>query len=310
MFKTSLEKGSYYDFILTDDCRSFNRDININKLFYIDVTDKLNSTTGATQTTGITLNNITLTGYDNFYLKPGEITKSISSGSTFSLHEVSGYTKNLTYEILPNAGYNKLNGGFYQGFFKLNNYPVEFLPTRLRKGWTVNMLLNFPTIGATGQTLNSIFNNPGFIFYLGTRAENKFINLTDIEITGLTNNYGFNFNDSDTLYSEGIYSLSGTTYVGYYNIKNGIPYTGRTYDVVNPVRLSYNQKYDDIINNAFGVRLTPDGRIGYRTIYATDPCYTGLDSLADKRIVFVNNKLAASTYVDELAIVALTTIDT
>jgi hypothetical protein len=276
MFKTSLEKGGYYDFILTDDCRSFNRDININKLFYIDVTDDLCSITGATQTTGVTLNNITLTGYDNFYLKPGETSKTISSGSTFCLHEVSGYTQNLKYEILTNPSYNELNGGFYQGFFKLHNYPVEFLPTRMRKGWTVNMLLHFPITGTTtGQTLNSIFNNPGFIFYLGTRAENKFINLTEIEISGLTNNYGITFDDADTLYSDELYSLSGVTYTGYYNIKNGIAYTGRTYDSTNPVKLSYNQKYEDIINNAFGVRITSDGKIGYRTIYATDPCYTG-----------------------------------
>ena len=217
MFKTELEKNTYYDFILTDDCRSYNRNINPYKLLYIDVTNNLCSITGTTQTTGVTLNNITLTGYDNFYLKPGETSKTISSGSTFCLHEVSGYTPNLKYEILTNPNYNELNGGFYQGSFKLHNYPVEFLPTRMRKGWTVNMLLHFPITGTTtGQTLNNIFNNPGFIFYLGTRAENKFINLTEIEISGLTNNYGITFEDADTLYSDGLYSLSGVTYTGYY----------------------------------------------------------------------------------------------
>jgi hypothetical protein len=276
MFKTSLENGSYFDFILTNDCRSFNRDINQNKLFYIDVTNNLCTITGTTQTTGVTLNNITLTGYDNFYLKPGETTKTINSGSTFCLHEVSGYTENLKYEIVPNVNYNELNGGFYQGFFKLHNYPVEFIANRMRKGWTVNMLLHFPITGTTtGQTLNNIFSNPGFIFYLGTRAENKFINLTNVEVSGLTTNYGFTFDDIENQYNDQDYILTGSTYTGYYNIKNGIPYTGRVYDPISSIKLEYNEKYADIINNAFGVRITSDGKIGYRTIYATDPCYTG-----------------------------------
>ena len=84
------------------------------------------------------------------------------------------------------------------------------------------MLLHFPITGTTtGQTLNNIFSNPGFIFYLGTRAENKFINLTNVEVSGLTTNYGFTFDDIENQYNDQDYILTGSTYTGYYNIKNG-----------------------------------------------------------------------------------------
>lgn len=285
MFKTEFEKGSYYDFVLTDDCRSFNRNINDSRLFYIDVTENLCDEVGKKLEQDVLIKNISLTGYDNFFIKPEnaipgtiidpEIEYQFVSGDTFCLHEVSGYTKNIKYDIEKLNGYNQLKGGFYQGFFKLFGYPVEFFPTRMRKGWTVNMLLHLPTGSTTSPTLNSIFNNPGFIFYLGTRAENKFSDLTNTEITVLENDYSFNFLDTNNLYTVNYYMLNGSPYTGYFNYYQGIPYIGRSYNSGTSVRLDYNNKYKDILNNAFGVRITPDGRIGYRTIYGTDPCYTG-----------------------------------
>jgi hypothetical protein len=52
-------------------------------------------------------------------------------------------------------------------------------------------------------------------------------------------------------------------------------YTGRQYDAATSQPLSYFQEYTDLAYNAFGIRVTDDGRIGYRTIYPTDVCYTG-----------------------------------
>jgi hypothetical protein len=289
MFKTELEKGSYYDFVLTNDCRSFSRDISQSKLFHIDVTENLCDESGYRLTENVTVQNISLTGYDNFFIKPEnslpgviidpEIEYQFVSGDTFCLHEVSGYTKGLKYNIEKHQGYNQLDGGFYQGFFKLFGYPVEFFPSRMRKGWTVNMLLHLPT-GATtgvtsGTTLNDVFDNPGFIFYLGTRADNKFSDFTDVEITKLKDDYSFEFLDTANLYTVNYYTVNGSPYTGYFNYYNGIPYLGRVFDPATSVPLSYNNKYKDLLNNAFGVRITPDGRVGYRTIYETDPCYTG-----------------------------------
>ncbi len=69
-------------------------------------------------------------------------------------------------------------------------------------------------------------------------------------------------------------SLTGETYTGYYNVLSGQTYSGRTYET-GATELLYDEQYANIIDNAFGIRITPDGRIGYRTIYATDICYTG-----------------------------------
>ena len=293
MFKTELEKGTYYDFVLTNDCRSFNRNINNSLLFHIDVTEDLCDKSGFKLKEDVLIKNISLTGYDNFFIPAEnslsgviidpEIEYQFISGDTFCLHEVSGYTKNLKYNIEEHGGYNQLDGGFYQGFFKLFGYPVEFFPSRMRKGWTVNMLLHLPTgatsgttTGATsGTTLNDIFNNPGFVFYIGTRAENKFSDLTDVEVTKLKDDYSFQFLDTYNLYTVNYYTLNGLPYTGYFNYYNGIPYIGRSYNSLTSVPLTYNNKYKDILNNALGIRITPDGRVGYRTIYETDPCYTG-----------------------------------
>jgi hypothetical protein len=316
MIKTELEYGAYYDFIVTKDDRVSTRDYNSLKLFYIDVTEDLCTTIGLKQSEDVILKNISLNGYDNYFIHFGngtidpEVEYIVSEDDTFCLHEVSGYTKNLNYDITPKLGYNQLSGGFYQGFFKLYGYPVEFMPNRMRKGWTTNMMLHLPTSGygtgsTSGTTLNDVFNNPGFIYYLGTRAENKYSDLTPVEVNILKNDYLFTFVDIDNQYTRiGTYQLDGIPYEGYFYIKDGIPYAGRNSSDINIVnnyiydnifnidgaiipgddrtgtitgdtQLTYFNKYKDVIDNSFGVRITPDGRIGYRKIYATDPCYTG-----------------------------------
>lgn len=282
MNKTVLNKQEYYDFILANDDRTFVRDYEAFKVFYIDVTLDLCSSIATPQSEDIVLKNISLTGYDNFYINYGDgtidtgVTITILSGDTLCLHEVSGYTKNLVYNTHHMTGYNALDGGFYQGAYKLYGYPIEYMANRMRLGWTTNVMLHLPLSRiTTGITLNDIFNNDGFVFYLGTRAENKFSDLTNVEVSILKDAYSFTFVDTQNLYSKDYYELNGTSYDGYFNTKDGIAYSGRTYDSISPARLEYSEKYKDIIDNAFGVRITTDGRIGYRTVYATDICYTG-----------------------------------
>ena len=377
MFNTEIEKGEYFDLELTDDCQRYIRNYNDYKLISVDVTKSLNSTGTTQQNTDVILKNISLTGYDNFFidlgLKNGRIDTNtqyiVDSGDTFSFHTVSGYTHHYRYNIsgatLNGQPYRKLNGGFYQGLFKLYGYPVEFVPKRQEKGWTINTLLNFKinhvtgvttgrtinysvgyvtgvttgstqhttsqntllssgyTTGSTTQlnllgiidlakvsvsgltttetnttytgitysypsgytyntgittmhTLNQIYpNNSGFIFYIGTRSENKYSDKTMVEIANMNKYYDINIVNTDHLYTvDPIFLLDGNPYSGYYNIYNGLYYTGRNYDSYS-VLLQRNPDYKDIIDNSFGVRILSNGRIGYRTIYPTDSCYTG-----------------------------------
>ena len=310
MFYTQLDKSEYFDLIVTKDCRDFYRDYNECKLIDIDVTQSLCGSK-IVQSEEVHLEHIGLNGYDNFFINDGDgtidpsIVYVVETGDTFCFHEVSGYTGNFTYDIehlkIDNGQYyNQLKGGFYQGFYKIYNKNVEWFPTRARKGWTVNTIVHFPMTGETTgittgittgvttgittgvttgstMTLNELYpDNSGFIFYMGTRAESKYVNQTEVEVQKLQNNYDIIPKDLQNIYTyNGLITLDGLTkYIGYFNYYNGIMYTGRSY-TSSSTKLQYHQEYIDLYYNAFGIRVTNDGRIGYRMIYPTDVCYTG-----------------------------------
>ena len=114
-----------------------------------------------------------------------QVTTNVPQNNKF--YGVPDYT---TYQIVskenPQVGkYHELYGGFYQGFYKLFDYDYDILPDRMKKGWSVELLLKprfqdeyTPPSGYT--TLNQIYpNNKNMFFYMGTRAENKFYHYAD-----------------------------------------------------------------------------------------------------------------------------------
>lgn len=73
-----------------------------------------------------------------------------------------------------------LNGGFYQGFYKLAGYDYQVFPERVNLGWTTEFLLRYRWTGDTSVGLNSRYpQNKGTFFYMGARAENKFYHYAD-----------------------------------------------------------------------------------------------------------------------------------
>ena len=105
-------------------------------------------------------------------------------------HKFSGVPLFTTYQMVSKTvsgigRYVELYGGFYQGFYKLFGYDYEIIPERMKKGWTVEMILKprffdefVPPLGYT--TLNQIYpNNKNTFFFLGARAENKFYHYAD-----------------------------------------------------------------------------------------------------------------------------------
>lgn len=108
----------------------------------------------------------------------------------------------------------------------------------------------------TNKTLNDTYpNNKGIYFYMGTRAENKFHNFYSGE-TGL--------NTCD----QGDYSCSG---IPTPIITTG--YTGYCGTQVEVITSTYDEKIDSL-SNALALRLTDDGRVGYRALYYTGSCIT------------------------------------
>lgn len=197
-----------------------------------------------TPSSGMTLSDFGLTGVDNGRVTGFTDTLILTSGDTkLKLYPVTGYTIQLvsggtgttytttagkyvypwTYLTGTTVGDGCemeesicLNGGFYQGFFKIdfekpapysatttggtssscstgtgnttttvvkgdpNAKVYEIFPTTFERGWTMETWLypNTTCDTTTGTTLNDIYSgNTGFFFYMGTRAENKFWNV-------------------------------------------------------------------------------------------------------------------------------------
>ena len=148
----------------------------------------------------ITITNGVLTGSSKF--------DRYSFGREMKFHQVTGYTAspNIRFSGVPSGcvynivtksastigTYQEFYGGFYQGFYKLFGFDYDALPTRMNRGWTVEMMIKprlvdefFPPSGYT--TLNGFYpENENIFFYLGSRAENKYWHHASGETSGYT----------------------------------------------------------------------------------------------------------------------------
>jgi len=98
------------------------------------------------------------------------------------LWDDNSYSYNLSYTTNGDSvGYfARLNGGFFQGFYKMPGYNYEIFPERPNLGWTAEVMLKYRWTGDTSVGLNSRYpNNKGTFFYMGARAENKFYHYAD-----------------------------------------------------------------------------------------------------------------------------------
>ena len=92
------------------------------------------------------------------------------------------YTYDLSYvNTGGDIGYvAQLNGGFYQGFYKIAGYDYQVFPERVSLGWTAEFMLKYRWTGDTSVGLNNRYpDNKGTFFYMGARAENKFYHYAD-----------------------------------------------------------------------------------------------------------------------------------
>lgn len=145
---------------------------------------------------GLELNHIGYTGIDNglILFDKDNITQEeldeIKLNSVLALEAedyrlrltpVNGNNKIYSYdtEFISDEDINvvKLNGGFYQGFFKINNgCNYQVLPNKLGDGWTMEFVLKPEDYEKDPDKtiLNDVYpDNKGIFFYIGTRAENK-----------------------------------------------------------------------------------------------------------------------------------------
>jgi len=113
------------------------------------------------------------------------------------LHPITGFTTtqnrlwnddSYSYDLNyttdgDSVGYfARLNGGFFQGFYKIPGYDYQVFPQRVPLGWTAEFMLRYRWSGDTNVGLNNRYpNNKGTFFYMGSRAENKFYHYADGE---------------------------------------------------------------------------------------------------------------------------------
>jgi hypothetical protein len=280
---------------------------------------------------GITLCDFGLTGVDNGrYNKLSGITVNLTSADTkVILYPVTGYTVNsitgtgtsglYTYRGSFNTGTTTcdncvvgstvcLNGGFYQGYFKLDFLepsPIptqvtgscstdittqlnpgdsegliyDLMPTNFSNGWSMETWVNPDNTicsGLTGTNLNYTYTaNTGFFFYIGTRAENKFRNV---------------FSGESGLYTcDGLIPLQDDIDVdvtnGFENwfLKSNVNFTSgcrcNTACTTTTSTTTATTYCDQLSENALGFRITPDGRIGYRKMTVSTGCYNNQDRI-------------------------------
>jgi hypothetical protein len=197
---------------------------------------------------------------DGFYIDPSN-NKMIMN--RIGYYSVSGDTINYDgYELSAVTGtsvgnYMSLTKGYFQGFFKLNGYDYELLPSRYNEGITI-------------ETLIEILPQSAGIFYLmGLRAEDKYSQAYSGE-TEVVSDTTILYNAKETGHT---HTLTGiTTSMGHYLAgydKLDATYTSfslpEEYAVVVDID---TMQIDNIKNNIISFEITSDKRIGIKYVNA------------------------------------------
>lgn len=224
--KLRINKDEYWDFFVNKDAYGYFKDDSDSCIIsYVNLADAdcdsgwLQSNNKYTWedaiSVGYTLYNITYTGVDNglFTFRKDRITnkdfldifqanklKIEENDTSLKLHAVSGSTLQYEYPLHCNDEYVTFNGGFYQGFFKTECDKYQVLPTHFDDGETYNIEFTLKKCDLepeSNKTLNDKYpDNKGIFFYIGTRAENKWIYLYDKDdVDGLENCYQLGMDD-------------------------------------------------------------------------------------------------------------------
>jgi hypothetical protein len=254
-----------------------------------------------------------LTGIDNGLVKQmsGEtiqITTGLYTNNTdkysrykydrrMKLHPITGFTttqnrlwndNSYSYDLnySTNGGpvgyFARLDGGFFQGFYKIPGYDYQIFPQRVPLGWTAEFMLRYRWTGDTSVGLNNRYpNNKGTFFYMGSRAENKFYHYADGEpkqdtgytrvTSGLTCMHTCGCASSANTSSDclEVYQISGGTST---NCNCGCPCNC----TVNAEYPEKDPLYDGV-SNGLSIRLSGDSgnpRVCIKTYRITGGCET------------------------------------
>lgn len=343
-----LINDNYWDFHLTSDNQGMSlpyatscRDLDCSDgvindpdlVLWFDVSNSGTTTDGSvltsltewtgvtiTPSSGITLSDFGLTGVDNGRVTGMTDTLTLTSGDTkVKLYPVTGSSYVYPWSYITGTTVGSgcemgesvcVNGGFYQGFFKIDfekpapvssttvttnncgtttgstleqgdpdSQVYDLLPTTFEKGWTMEtwLLPNNSCDSTTGTTLNDVYsNNTGFFFYIGTRAEDKFWNVFSGE-SGYTTTTNIPLNPEIEV-DEGLnggqnwFSISSPRLIGTSN-SNSLDCCCLNNVTSSSVTSGSTSSFcSQLGENALGFRITDDNRIGWRKVTVTGEC--------------------------------------
>jgi hypothetical protein len=196
----------------------------------------------------------------------------------------NSYSYDLNYSTNggPVGYFARLDGGFFQGFYKIPGYDYQIFPQRVPLGWTAEFMLRYRWTGDTSVGLNNRYpNNKGTFFYMGSRAENKFYHYADGEpkqdtgytrvTSGLTCMHTCGCASSANTSSDclEVYQISGGTST---NCNCGCPCNC----TVNAEYPEKDPLYDGV-SNGLSIRLSGDSgnpRVCIKTYRITGGCET------------------------------------
>ena len=222
VFDFKLNKEEYWDFHLcvdsvatqNNDCLSVFIDINNDRCIWKDeIMSETEIVWQGAVNNGIILSNIGLTGVDNGLISFNRDTitnkeflnlfinsklEIKTNDVRLILHKIKGnndiFSYNNEYAYVDDERVLRLNGGFYQSFFK-NGCEYQVLPHIIKVPLNINIKLMKKDFSNEIFTLNDRHpDNKGIFFYIGTRAENKWYKFYDTKFNKFidTDDYVFN----------------------------------------------------------------------------------------------------------------------
>ena len=189
---------------------------------------------GITLTPNDTLFSMYKVGYNDISGSSSGNTSGITATTFY--YPISAVTSGYTNEY-----YFDLNGGYLQGFFKLDGYNYELFPARYNNGITIETVLYlYP-------------ESYGIFYMMGARAEDKYNQYFSGEtITGITTTTGVTTSENN-----------------YLNALVGKEETKKAFRLPEDNKItvySETPQIDNIKNNAISFEITPDRKIAYKYI--------------------------------------------
>lgn len=178
----------------------------------------------------------------------------------FIINQVSGST------YCYNLSGTTFNGGFYQGYYKAEGYDYQVLPNRYIDGVSFEFLIKKQDLDNTCDDkfrLNDVYpDNSGLFFYYGLKQENPYCSRI---VSGEScENIPFKQDYSDIT----IYPWQTENPFLYYTDSN-------ICDEFINYKYEYADCCEDIAQNAFGVRVTEDGKFNIRFLDYSGDCISG-----------------------------------